>query len=334
MSGTSAPTEGYVFDATALPDALRGSVIAIGNFDGLHRGHQAVIAEALAIGAALHAPTLVLSFDPHPRTLFRPDAPMFRLTPDPVKAQVLKALGVAGLVNARFDRAFAGQTAEEFISGVLVAQLGARHVVVGHDFRFGRGQSGNTDFLVATGPAAGVGVTVVEAFSDEGGAIVSSSRIRDLLRAGDTIEAAGLLGYRFLFAAPVIHGDARGRDLGYPTANLDPGGQFGLAHGIYAVRVRVEGKLHDGVASFGRRPTFDNGNPLFEVHLFDFAGDLYGRWMDVSVICRLRGEERFDSIDALIAQMDRDSAEARAALGAIVPLGALDLALTFAPDVV
>ncbi len=333
MSGSSAPTEGFVFDAAALPDALRGSVVAIGNFDGLHRGHRTVISEALALGGALGVPTLVLSFDPHPRTLFRPDAPMFRLTPDPVKARVLRALGVSGLVNARFDRAFAAQTADEFIASVLVAQLGARHVVVGHDFRFGRGQSGNTDFLLEAGPAIGFGVTVIDAFSDEGGDIVSSSRIRDLLRAGDAVEAAGLLGYRFLFSAPVIHGDARGRDLGYPTANLNPGTQFELAHGIYAVRARVEGVLHDGVASFGRRPTFDNGNALFEVHLFDFSGDLYGRWMDVSVICRLRGEERFASVDALIAQMDRDSAEARAALAAILPLGPLDLALTFSADV-
>lgn len=331
MSGSSAPTEGFVFDAAVLPGLLRGSVIAIGNFDGLHRGHRTVIAEALAIGEQLGAPTLVLSFDPHPRTLFRPDAPMFRLTPDPVKARVLRALGVAGLVNARFDRAFAGQTADEFITGVLVAQLGARHVVVGHDFRFGRGQSGDTTLLASAGPAAGFGVTVIDAFSDEGGEVVSSSRIRDLLRAGDAVEAAGLLGYRFLFSAPVIHGDARGRDLGYPTANLDPGRQFELAHGIYAVRARIGGHLRDGVASFGRRPTFDNGNPLFEVHLFDFAGDLYGQWMDVSVICRLRGEKRFDSIDALIAQMDLDSAEARAAIAGIVPLGPLDLALTFSP---
>lgn len=330
MSDTNNPSDGFVFDATALPDALRGSVVAIGNFDGLHRGHRTVIAAALSVAEQLGLPTLLLSFDPHPRTVFRPDAPMFRLTPDPVKAEVLKALGVAGLVNARFDRAFAAQSAEAFISSVLVEQLGARHVVVGHDFRFGRGQSGNTDLLAVAGPAAGFGVTVVDAFSDEGGEIVSSSRIRDLLRAGDVEEAAGLLGYRFLFAAPVIHGDARGRNLGYPTANLDPGPQFGLAHGIYAVRVRVEGRLVDGVASFGRRPTFDNGNALFEVHLFDFSGDLYGKWLDVSVVSRLRGEKRFDSVADLITQMDQDSAEARAALSAIQPLGELDLALTFA----
>jgi riboflavin kinase/FMN adenylyltransferase len=209
--------------------------------------------------------------------------------------------------------------------------MGIVHAVTGYDFHFGRGRRGTPEFLVAAGAADGFGVTIVSAETDEGGKAVSSSRIRAALAEGDVTLANALLGYRWFFSAEVRHGDKRGRELGYPTANLALPAEVTLAHGIYAVRVRVDGAVHDGVASFGRRPTFDNGAPLFEVNLFDFSGDLYGRKLEVMLAGYLRGEARFDSAEALVAQMDRDAAEARALLASLTPLGDLDLALNAWP---
>ncbi|BDA82814.1 riboflavin biosynthesis protein [Aureimonas sp. SA4125] len=280
--------------------------------------------------ARREAPLVCLTFEPHPRSVFRPDQPVPRLTPAPMKARLLDALGFDAVVEHRFDRDVAKLSADAFVAEVLVAQLAVRHVVVGFDFQFGAYRLGTPPFLVEQGAARGFGVTVVEAFVDEGGAIVSSSRIREDLGRGEVAEAAARLGYRWTIEAPVVHGQKIGRTLGYPTANMAFATDDLLAHGIYAIRFRrADGTLHDGVASYGRRPTFDNGAALFETYLFDFSGDLYGETAEVSLFAFLRGEEKFDGVDPLIAQMDRDAAEARAFLAGAAPLSPLDSAIAF-----
>jgi len=315
-----------VASAAELPERLRGGVVAIGNFDGVHRGHQAVLVEARRIAEETGRPLLCLTFEPHPRTVFRPAHPVPRLTPPAEKAHLLGLLGFAAVVEQRFDLAFAGCTPEEFVDGVLGRDLGAAHAVVGYDFRFGARRAGTPGFIASQG----LPVTTVPAFADEGGVVVSSSRIREDLMNGDAAGAASLLGYRWTFRGEIVHGAKLGRTLGYPTANMVLPEDGLLAHGIYAVRLRRgDGALHDGVASFGRRPTFDNGHALFETFLFDFSGDLYGETATVSVFGFIRGEERFDSAEALVARMDIDAEEARALLAGAQPLSPLDRAVAF-----
>ncbi len=319
-----------VAGASALPDAMRGGVVAIGNFDGVHRGHQAVIEAAREIAQAQGRPLLCLTFEPHPRSVFRPQAPVARLTPAPMKARLLGALGVEAVVEQAFDLEYASHPAEIFVAETLQRDLGAAHVVAGFDFRFGARRQGDLPFLREAGERLGFGVTAVEAFADEGALVVSSSRIREDLMNGDVAAAAGLLGYRWTFEGTVGHGAKLGRTLGYPTANMTLGEDGVLAHGIYAVRMRrADGSLHDGVASFGRRPTFDNGAALFETYLFDFSGDLYGEAGSVSLFGFIRGEERFESAEALVKRMDRDAQEARALLAGARPLSSLDAAIAF-----
>lgn len=326
---TDTPPPAFTASLDAVPPALGGGVVAIGNFDGVHRGHQSVLAVALEIARDRGVPALVLTFEPHPRALFRPDQPMFRLTPPAVKARALAALGFDGMVVAGFDHEFAALTADGFVDEVLWRRLAARHVVIGYDFHFGRARAGTPSFLVEAGGRRGFGVTVAEPLKDDTGGAVSSTRIRDALSVGDVADANALLGWRWQVDGTVQHGDKRGRELGFPTANLALPEGTALAHGIYAVRVRVDGRLHDGVASYGRRPTFDDGLPLFEVHLFDFSGDLYGRPVTASLVAHLRPEEKFASVEALVRQMDRDCADARAVLARLAPLSALDEAMTF-----
>ncbi|MGQ2908988.1 MAG: bifunctional riboflavin kinase/FAD synthetase [Aliihoeflea sp.] len=322
----------HICGSDALPERLRGAVVAIGNFDGVHRGHRAVLDRAQEEARRLGAPALVLTFDPHPRTLFRPDIPLFRLTSSAMKARLLAACGFDGMVEQRFDRDLAELSAEEFVATILVGRLGIAHAVTGFDFHFGKNRGGGPAYLMEAGGRHGFGVTLVDAFRDEGAEIVSSSRIRELLAEGEVAEAAGLLGYRFAVEAEVVGGEKLGRTLGYPTANMVLSPDVHLAHGIYAVRMkRADGALHDGVASFGRRPTVaENGAPLLETFLFDFSGDLYGETCQVGFFARLRGEEKFDGLDALTAQMKRDEAEARAVMEKAQPVGELDAALHFA----
>jgi riboflavin kinase/FMN adenylyltransferase len=318
--------------SAALPASLRGGVVAIGNFDGVHRGHQAVLDAALGKARALGAPALALTFEPHPRQVFRPDVPLFRITPAPMRARLLGAMGFGVVIEQPFDRDFSCLPAEDFVSRILVADLGVAHVVTGYDFHFGKDRQGTPQFLIEAGKRFGFGVSRVEAFCDEGADAISSSRIRALLGQGDVAEAAGLLGYRYTVEAEISHGKKLGRTLGFPTANMALPEGTGLAHGIYAVRLRrQDGTLHDGVASFGRRPTVDHdGAPLLETYLFDFSGDLYGETAQVSFFGFLRGEERFDGLDALVVQMKHDEAEARALLAGVTPLSALDRAIAFA----
>ena len=318
-------------DVNQLPQHLRGGVVAIGNFDGVHRGHRAVLDRALEIAKTLGKPAIVLTFEPHPRTVFAPDAPVFRLTPAPLKAKLLGSLGFDAVAEQQFSREFAGHTANDFIDTVLLGGLKASHVVTGFDFHFGKGRQGGPAFLMESGKRHRFDVTLVDAFRDEGGAVVSSSRIRDRLADGDVSEAAGLLGYRYAVEALVTGGKQLGRTLGFPTANMALPEENCLAHGIYAVRFRLaDGTLKDGVASFGRRPTVDtDGAPLLETFVFDFSGDLYGQTCAVSFFGHLRGEMKFSGLDALMEQMSRDAEEAKALLSGVKPLSDLDLALNF-----
>ena len=320
-----------VAGASGLPASCRGGVVAIGNFDGVHRGHQTVLARALAEAGRRGVPALVLTFEPHPRKVFRPDLPLFRITPAPLRARLLEALGFRAVVEQPFDRDFASQSAEDFVRRVLVEELGISHAVTGFDFHFGRDRQGGPAFLMEAGERLGFGVSLVDAFRDEGQDVVSSSRIRQLLCEGDVAQAAGLLGYRYTVEAEVGHGKKLGRELGFPTANMALSADTALRHGIYAVRLRrADGSRHDGVASFGRRPTVDDdGAPLLETFVFDFSGDLYGETCAVSFFGFLRGEEKFDGLEPLVAQMKRDEAEARALLSGVRPLSELDASVTF-----
>lgn len=301
-----------------LPAAARGAVVAIGNFDGVHRGHQTVVAAAQAEARRLGVPLCVLSFEPHPRSLFRPDDPPFRLTPFRIKARLLEALGVDLHVVLHFDRALAARSAEDFIQTILVGAMGARHVVVGYDFCFGHRRAGTPETLTGFGRRLGFGVTIVTQASDETGGLYSSSRARELLAAGDTRGAAEILGRPWEIEGRVEHGEKRGRELGFPTANVELGDFLRPAYGIYAVRCAVDegGPLawHDGVANLGIRPMWRTETPLLEAYLFDFSGDLYHRHLRVQLVEWLRGEEKFDSLEALIAQIDRDCEAARQVL--------------------
>lgn len=321
-----------VSDLGRLPASLRGGVVAIGNFDGLHRGHASVLETALRQARARGVPALVLTFEPHPRAFFRPDAPLFRLTPAPLKAHILSILGVDGVVELAFDRSLSQMSAEQFVAGILHEGLGISHAVTGFDFHFGKGRQGGPAFLMEAGARHGFGATLVDAFRDEGSEVVSSSRIRELLAAGDAAAAAGLLGYRFTIEAEVSHGQKLGRTLGFPTANMVLPDTTALRHGIYAVRLRrPDGSLHDGVASFGRRPTVaENGAVLLETFIFDFTRDIYGETCTVSFFGFLRPELRFGGLDEMVVRMGRDVEEARALLAGVRPLGEVDTQLAFA----
>lgn len=296
---------------SSLPKALSRPVIAIGNFDGVHRGHQAVLRTAHDLARSMGRPAVALTFEPHPRKFFAPSQPLVRITPAPLKAAVLQAFGADGVIQFSFDAAFASLTAAQFVDDLLVSRYGASGVVVGHDFHFGKGREGSPAFLRERAKEHHLPVEVVEPVTN-GEAPVSSSAIRKALAEGDIATVNHLLGYRWLVQSEVIKGEARGRTLGYPTANMILDSEYCLRHGIYAVRVRIDGIIRDGVASFGRRPTFDNGAALLETHLFDFSGDLYGKKPAIEFLGWIRPELKFDTVEALIAQMDKDSTDARA----------------------
>ncbi|MCO6177228.1 bifunctional riboflavin kinase/FAD synthetase [Ciceribacter sp. RN22] len=314
-----------------LPEKLKGGVIAIGNFDGVHRGHQSVLSRALDLAKSRHVPALVLTFEPHPRTVFNPEKPVFRLTPAPLRARILEAMGFHSVIEYPFDREFSQRSADDFVHAVLIGWLGASEVVTGFDFHFGKGREGGPAFLMEAGRTNGFGVTLIDAFRDESAEVVSSSRIRALLGEGDVTEAAALLGYRYTVEAEVIGGQKLGRTLGYPTANMALPPETELKPGIYAVRLRrADGSLHDGVASFGFRPTVtEDGAPLLETFVFDFSADLYGEVCAVSFFGRLRDELKFAGLEPLVAQIRRDEEEARALLAGVQPISALDRKIAF-----
>ena len=319
-------------DLDRLPAELAGGVVAVGNFDGMHRGHVALLESARAAAGRRGVPSLALTFEPHPRTVFRPATPVFRLTPLAVKARILRTLRIDGLAVAKFDRTFAAIAAEAFIETVLVGRLRIAEAVVGFNFRFGRQRAGTLEMLVAAGRRDGFAVSVVEPVPGGNGEPLSSSAVRDALAAGNVAGANSILGYRWFVVAEVGRGAGRGRDLGYPTANLTLGADCALRHGVYAARVqRAGGRILDAVASFGRRPTFDNGAPLLEVFVFDFSDDLYGEEIAVTLLDWIRAEEAFGTPAALVAAMERDTAAARAILAATGPGSGLDAALAALP---
>jgi riboflavin kinase/FMN adenylyltransferase len=296
----------------------KGAVVAIGNFDGMHLGHRAVIAAARGIARAAEAPLAILTFEPHPRSLFVLNGPPFRLTPFRAKTRLIEEAGVDLVFTLRFDRAFAAKTADEFVGDLLAARLGASHVVVGQDFTFGRGRGGNPDLLRARGATLGFGVTVLEPKADSSGKIASASRIREHLAHGRPRAAAELLGRDWEIEGRVAQGDKRGRELGFPTANLPIANYLHPVPGVYAVRAgRVENGVlvwHDGVANFGNRPTFAGQDWRLETYLFDFSGDLYGQHLRVALVDFIRPDAKFDGADALIAAMQEDARKARAIL--------------------
>ena len=304
-------------DPLRQPDGLIGAVYAIGNFDGIHRGHKAVIERAKALARRQSVPCALLTFEPHPSDYFGGAGTIFRLSPLETKARLVEALGVDGMVVLRFDAALAAMPAEDFVRDVLVARLGVGGVVAGYDFHFGSKRGGTPAFLIAAGSRHAFEVEIVgkiDADADGNIATASSTATREALIAGDVARAAHLLGHPFAIDGIVLPGQKLGRTLGFPTANLQADPSCRLRHGIYAVRAEVDGITYDAVASWGRRPTVDNGAPLLETYLFDFEGDLYGKMMDVAFIAWLRAEEKFDSLDALTVQMLKDAADAKAAL--------------------
>jgi riboflavin kinase/FMN adenylyltransferase len=299
--------------AAPADPALDGAVVAIGNFEGVHRGHRAVIAVALGRARALERRAAVLTFEPHPRAVFKPDEPVFRLTDERAKLRLLADTGLDGAIVMHFDAALAALSAEDFVRCILIERFSVAGVVIGFDFHFGRGRAGSPAFLTEAGRSHGFTVDVVPPFSD-GDLRISSGAIRAALAAGHVEAAAGLLGYPWFVSGEVVHGDKRGRELGFPTANLRLDPACALKHGIYAVRVGMGGRRLDGVANFGRRPMFDTGVVLLEIHLFDFAGDLYGATLDVAFIHWIRPELAFATVADLVRRMDEDCGLARAAL--------------------
>ena len=308
-----APKRFLVVRDTASDGALRGAVLALGNFDGVHRGHRAVIASALDRAKMLGKPAAVLTFEPHPRAFFKPGEPLFRLTDEAAKLRLLASTGLDGAIVLTFDAALASVTAEDFVARILVGRFALSGAVIGFNFHFGKNRAGSPDFLAAQGRRYGFAVDVIAPFQLDGHP-VSSGPIRDALAAGRLDQAAALLGFPWFVSGEVIHGDKRGREFGFPTANVRLDAACGLRHGVYAVRVAHAGRRYDGVANFGRRPMFDTGAVLLEVFLFDFAGDLYGRSIDVAFIDWIREEKAFGSVDELKHAMNDDAQAARGAL--------------------
>jgi len=303
-----------------LPPTLKGGVVALGNFDGLHLGHQQVIGAALDRAREKGVPTTVMTFEPHPRAYFTPNQDAFRLSPFRIKARLIEAMGVDCLYVQRFDAAFSSHTADDFVDEFLIKGLDVSHVVTGYDYVFGNKRGGNAAFLKQRAEAAGFGVTAVEEFRIDASAQVSSTAIREFLVEGECHKAAELLGRYWEVAGRVEHGDQRGRHLGFPTANLPMGAYIHPRQGVYAVRAGIdrgpETVWYDAVANFGRRPTFDKTDVLFEVHLFDFNEDLYQRQLRVALVEFIRPEVKFDGLDSLKAQLAEDCDQAREILKA------------------
>jgi riboflavin kinase/FMN adenylyltransferase len=299
-----------------VPPEIKGAALAIGNFDGVHRGHQALLLTALKQARATGRPAGVMVFEPHPREFFRPDEPHFTLTTLQKKVRLIERLGLDFVIVLTFDASLAGLPAARFIDEVLVGALQVSHVVIGHDFFFGKGRGGNPEVMRAAGREHGFGVTVIPPVA-EAGEVFSSSGIRAKLSAGDVRGAALDLGHWWRVAGRVTGGAKRGTGLGFPTANIVLPKGTALAHGIYAVRVYIAGERYSGAAYLGTRPTFDHGAPVLEVFLFDFEDDLYGKEIEVEFLDFIRGDQRFPDAQALIAQMQADCARAREIIAAV-----------------
>jgi riboflavin kinase/FMN adenylyltransferase len=302
---------------SAVPASYRGGIVALGNFDGFHKGHQAVVGRAVSRARAEARPVLVATFDPHPVRFFKPDVPPFRLTTLDQRERLFAAAGADAMLVYRFDAELAAVTAPDFVTDHLASRAGAAGVVTGEDFTFGKGRGGDIEVLKLLGQANRISVDAVGPVSDEEG-VISSSRIREALQRGDCAEAARLLTRPFAIEGAVEHGDKRGRELGYPTANLALGNYLRPRFGVYAVRGRLgDGNMLDGVANLGTRPMFDPPKELLEPWFFDFDGDLYGQTIEVQLLDFIREERAFEDLDGLVDQIGRDAAEARRRLAAI-----------------
>ena len=300
------------------PADAKGAAVALGNFDGVHLGHRALLLEAKRLASELKRPFGALVFEPYPREFFRPNDEPFRLTTFRAKARLLSDVGVEILFVLTFDAQMASMSAQDFVHEVLVRELAAAHVVVGKDFRFGKGRGGDVVVLGYMGEMEGFGTTVFAPVIAEGSVKISSSDIRVALKAGKPDEAARLLGHWWRVEGHVAQGEKRGRGLGFPTANLKLEHTLLPAFGIYAVRAHLpDGRVYDGAASFGIRPTFALESPLLEVHLFDFSGDLYGALIAVEFIAYLRPEKKFDTIESLQAQIAQDCDDAKRILSTV-----------------
>jgi riboflavin kinase/FMN adenylyltransferase len=302
-----------------IPSAFRGAVIAVGNFDGVHRGHQALIAEARRLAEERGAPLAVLAFEPHPQEFFRPSPESFRLTPFRTKARLIAEQGADVMFALAFDAEMAGKNAQDFVLDVLLDGLGAGCVVVGADFQFGKARGGTATLLAYMGEMEGFGVTIFQPVAGEGDEKISSTDIRNALKAGRPEIAARLLGHFWTVEARVEHGDKRGRTIGYPTANMRLEAFLKPAYGVYAVRVAILEDdrpvgHYDGVANLGIRPMYETPIPHLETYLFDFSGDLYGRHLAVSLVAYLRPEAKFADLETLKTQIAADAAAARDAL--------------------
>ena len=305
---------------SAVPAPYRGGIVALGNFDGFHAGHQAVVGRAVARAKAEGRPALVATFDPHPARFFKPDLPPFALTDLDQRARLVAAAGVDAMLVFPFDAAFAAVTGPEFVTDHLASRIGAAGVVTGEDFTFGRDRAGDVEALKLLGQANRMSVDIATPVTDEDG-VISSTRIRAALRVGDCATAAGLLTRPFAIRGTVIHGDKRGRALGFPTANIGLGDYVRPRFGIYAVRAILDdGRALEGVANLGLRPMFADGRELLEPWFFDFDEDLYGQCVEVSLIQYLREEQSFDGVEELVAQMKADADQARAVLQSPLPL--------------
>lgn len=304
-----------VTDWRDLPEGLKGAAVAIGAFDGVHRGHQAVIAQARAAAERLNSALAVVSFDPHPRRWFQPEAAPFRLMTPTQMARALEPLGADRLHLLPFDAAMAAMSDEAFAREVLAEGLAIRHAAVGFDFTYGKGRTGSAEGLRRQGGSLDFTVAVVDRIDDINGLKLSSSGVREALKAGDMDRAMAILGRPFAIEGVVLHGDKRGRTIGVPTANIAMGDYMRPAYGVYATRTRLpDGRVVDGVANLGVRPMFEIEQPLLEVWLFDFDGDLYGQTVETDLIAFLRGELAFDDLDALKVQIGADAEAARAVL--------------------
>ena len=301
-----------------VPEDVRGAVVAIGNFDGVHRGHQAVVGKARRLAQEYNSPYAVLTFEPHPRNFFRPQDPPFRLTPFRIKARLIEALGVDALFVLAFDRDLANLSAEDFVQKVLVGGLDIRHVVVGDNFYFGHKRQGDFNLLESMGKKEGFGASCVTRIKNTDAEAYSSTLVREQLVAGNPTRAALLLGRYWEIEGRVQKGDQRGRELGFRTANIPLGETIQPAFGVYAVRAGIDRGSdtiwHAGVANLGVRPMYKIDTPLLEVHLFDFNQDIYGQHMRVALVDYLRPEMKFESVENLKAQMDEDCRRARATL--------------------
>lgn len=302
------------FSSSPVPQAYRGAIVALGNFDGFHLGHQAVAAQAIAWAKAEGRPAIIATFDPHPVRHFVPDAPWFRLTTLDQRQRLFEVAGADAMLVFEFGTPLASVSAHGFVTRILGEMIGAAGVVTGEDFTFGNKRGGTVQVLREVGAEAGIAARTVGPVL-EGGEVVSSSRIRDALQAGDCATAMHLLTRPFAIEGVVQHGDKNGRKLGFPTANIDMDHYLRPRYGIYAVRGRLPGgEVRDGAANIGIRPTFDPPKELLEPHFFDFSGDLYGETIEVEFHHFLRGEVKFDNLDTLVAQMEKDCEAARTLL--------------------